>query len=72
MAEQGTNVQRVRFEIETRGRSGLISAENEARTQRALAKAYCDNPAVLRHELAAASKERQADGDGGRGGHARR
>ncbi|UYQ60206.1 SPFH domain-containing protein [Streptomyces peucetius] len=52
LEEQETNAQRVRFEIETRGRSGLISAENEARAQRALAQAYRDNAAVLRYELA--------------------
>ncbi|WP_432250454.1 SPFH domain-containing protein [Streptomyces sanyensis] len=52
LEEQETNAQRVRFEIETRGRSGLISAENEARAQRALAKAYRDNRAVLQYELA--------------------
>ncbi|MDI3420021.1 SPFH domain-containing protein [Streptomyces luteolus] len=52
LEEQETNAQRVRFEIETRGRSGLISAENESRAQRALAKAYRDNRAVLQYELA--------------------
>ncbi|MCZ7413935.1 SPFH domain-containing protein [Streptomyces sp. WMMC897] len=52
LEEQETNAQRVRFEIETRGRSGLIAAENEARAQRALAKAYRDNRAVLQYELA--------------------
>ncbi|MFC7304263.1 SPFH domain-containing protein [Streptomyces monticola] len=52
LEEQETNAQRVRFEIETRGRSGLISAENEARAQRALAMAYRDNRAVLQYELA--------------------
>ncbi|MER7176124.1 SPFH domain-containing protein [Streptomyces mesophilus] len=52
LEEQETNAQRVRFEIETRGRSGLISAQNEARAQRALAQAYRDNRAVLQYELA--------------------
>jgi regulator of protease activity HflC (stomatin/prohibitin superfamily) len=52
LERQETNAQRVRFEIETRGRSGLISAENEARAQRALAQAYRDNRAVLQYELA--------------------
>ncbi|WP_267244831.1 SPFH domain-containing protein [Streptomyces sp. PR69] len=52
LEQQETNAQRVRFEIETRGRSGLIAAENEARAQRALAKAYRDNRAVLQYELA--------------------
>ncbi|MEU1081475.1 SPFH domain-containing protein [Streptomyces sp. NPDC005908] len=52
LERQETEAQRVRFEIETRGRSGLIAAENEARAQQALAKAYRDNRAVLRYELA--------------------
>ncbi|MFE7896080.1 SPFH domain-containing protein [Streptomyces sp. NPDC057424] len=52
LEQQETQAQRVRFEIETRGRSGLIAAENEARAQRALAKAYRDNRAVLQYELA--------------------
>lgn len=52
LEEQETNAQRVRFEIETRGRSGLISAENEAKAQRRLARAYRDNRAVLQYELA--------------------
>lgn len=52
LEQQETNAQRVRFEIETRGRSGLISAENEARAQRRLAQAYRDNRAVLQYELA--------------------
>ncbi|GGQ82723.1 SPFH domain-containing protein [Streptomyces pilosus] len=52
LERQETEAQRVRFEIETRGRSGLIAAENEARAQRALSKAYRDNRAVLQYELA--------------------
>ncbi|MET8895038.1 SPFH domain-containing protein [Streptomyces albogriseolus] len=52
LERQETEAQRVRFEIETRGRSGLIAAENEARAQQALAQAYRDNRAVLRYELA--------------------
>lgn len=52
LEKQETNAQRVRFEIETRGRSGLIAAENEARAQRRLARAYRDNRAVLQYELA--------------------
>ncbi|MGP4112251.1 SPFH domain-containing protein [Streptomyces sp. 4N509B] len=52
LEEQETNAQRVRFEIETRGRSELIAAENEARAQRRLAQAYRDNRAVLQYELA--------------------
>ncbi|MEU4161179.1 SPFH domain-containing protein [Actinoplanes sp. NPDC026670] len=52
LEEQETNAQRVKFEIETRGRSGLIAAENEAKAQRRLAQAYRDNRAVLQYELA--------------------
>lgn len=52
LEEQETEAQKVRFEIETRGRSGLISAQNEARAQRRLAQAYRDNRAVLQYELA--------------------
>ncbi|WP_062204065.1 SPFH domain-containing protein [Streptomyces sp. NBRC 109706] len=52
LEQQETNAQRVRFEIETRGRSGLIAAENEARAQSRLAQAYRDNRAVLQYELA--------------------
>ncbi|CAL9470088.1 peptidase [Streptomyces sp. DH-12] len=52
LERQETEAQRVRFEIETRGRSGLIAAENEARAQQALAQAYRDNRAVLQYELA--------------------
>lgn len=52
LEEQETNAQRVRFEIETRGRSGLMAAENEAKAQRRLAQAYRDNRAVLQYELA--------------------
>ncbi|MDJ1134805.1 SPFH domain-containing protein [Streptomyces iconiensis] len=52
LEEQETEAQNVRFEIETRGRSGLIAAENEARAQRTLAQAYRDNRAVLQYELA--------------------
>ncbi|WP_367124729.1 SPFH domain-containing protein [Streptomyces phytohabitans] len=52
LEERETDAQNVRFEIETRGRSGLIAAENEARAQRRLAQAYRDNRAVLQYELA--------------------
>ncbi|WP_326796895.1 SPFH domain-containing protein [Streptomyces sp. NBC_01808] len=52
LEQQETEAQKVRFEIETRGRSGLIAAENEAKAQRRLAQAYRDNRAVLQYELA--------------------
>ncbi len=52
LEEQETEAQKVRFGIETRGRSGLIAAENEAVAQRRLAQAYRDNRVVLQYELA--------------------
>ncbi|GAA4909684.1 SPFH domain-containing protein [Streptomonospora salina] len=52
LEEQETEAQRVRFEIETRGRSDLVAAENEAKAQRRLATSYRDNRAVLQYELA--------------------
>ncbi|MFL1380842.1 SPFH domain-containing protein [Nocardiopsis protaetiae] len=52
LQEQETEAQRVRYEIETRGRSDLVAAENEAKAQRHLATAYRDNRAVLEYELA--------------------
>ncbi|WP_165984380.1 SPFH domain-containing protein [Streptomyces sp. YIM 98790] len=52
LEQQETEAQRVRFEIETRGRADLVSAENEAKAQQRLATAYRDNRAVLQYELA--------------------
>ncbi|GAB3465698.1 SPFH domain-containing protein [Streptomonospora sediminis] len=52
LEEQETEAQRVRFEIETRGRADLVAAQNEAKAQRRLATSYRDNRAVLRYELA--------------------
>ncbi|WP_017589096.1 SPFH domain-containing protein [Nocardiopsis ganjiahuensis] len=52
LEEQETEAQRVRYEIETRGRTDLVAAENEAKAQRRLATAYRDNRAVLEYELA--------------------
>ncbi|GAA1076782.1 SPFH domain-containing protein [Nocardiopsis metallicus] len=52
LEEQETEAQRVRYEIETRGRADLVAAENEAKAQRRLATAYRDNRAVLEYELA--------------------
>ncbi|RNL87403.1 SPFH domain-containing protein [Halostreptopolyspora alba] len=52
LEEQETEAQRVRFEIETRGRTDLVAAQNEAKAQRHLATSYRDNRAVLRYELA--------------------
>jgi regulator of protease activity HflC (stomatin/prohibitin superfamily) len=52
LEEQETEAQRVRYEIETRGRTDLVAAENEAKAQQRLATAYRDNRAVLEYELA--------------------
>ncbi|WP_157129693.1 SPFH domain-containing protein, partial [Thermobifida halotolerans] len=52
LEEQETEAQRVRYEIETRGRTNLVAATNEATAQRRLATAYRDNRAMLQYELA--------------------
>ncbi|MEO3862910.1 SPFH domain-containing protein [Acrocarpospora sp. B8E8] len=52
LEEQETEAQRVRWEIEARGRAELTAAENEATALRRLAASYRDNRAVLRYELA--------------------
>ncbi|MEU7854903.1 SPFH domain-containing protein [Nonomuraea sp. NPDC049141] len=52
LEEQETEAQRVRWEIEARGRAELTSAENEAKALRRLAASYRDNRAVLQYELA--------------------
>jgi hypothetical protein len=52
LEEQETEAQRVRLEIETRGRGALTEAENEATALRHLGQAHRDNRAVVRYELA--------------------
>ncbi|GAA2658442.1 MULTISPECIES: SPFH domain-containing protein [Nonomuraea] len=52
LEEQETEAQRVRWEIEARGKADLTSAENEAKALRHLAHSYRDNRAVLQYELA--------------------
>jgi regulator of protease activity HflC (stomatin/prohibitin superfamily) len=52
LEEQETEAQRVRWEIEARGRAELTAAENEAKALRRLAESYRDNRAVLQYELA--------------------
>lgn len=52
LEEQETEAQRVRHEIEAKGRSDLVSAQNQAKAQRRLATSYRDNQAVLEYELA--------------------
>jgi regulator of protease activity HflC (stomatin/prohibitin superfamily) len=52
LEEHETEAQRVRWEIEARGRAELTAAENEAKALRRLAESYRDNRAVLQYELA--------------------
>lgn len=52
LQDKETEAQRVRWEIEAKGRAALKAAENEARGTRHLGKAYQDNWAVLQYELA--------------------
>lgn len=52
LQERETEAQKVRWEIEARGRAALHSSENEAKALRHLGKAYKDNRAVLQYELA--------------------
>lgn len=52
LEERETEAQKVRLEIETRGRSSLTEAENEAKELRHLGRAYRDNRAIVQYELA--------------------
>lgn len=52
LEERETEAQKVRMEIETKGRTALIEAENEAKALTHLGQAYRDNRAVLQYELA--------------------
>jgi regulator of protease activity HflC (stomatin/prohibitin superfamily) len=52
LQQKETEAQRVRWEIEARGRATLTEAENEARGLQHLGQAYHDNRAVLQYELA--------------------
>jgi regulator of protease activity HflC (stomatin/prohibitin superfamily) len=52
LEEQETEAQRVRLEIETRGRAALTEAENESRALQHLGQAHRDNRAIVRYELA--------------------
>lgn len=52
LQRQETEAQKVRWEIEARGRAALKAAENEARGLRYLGQSYKDNWAVLQYELA--------------------
>ncbi|MCG5212498.1 SPFH domain-containing protein [Streptosporangium sp. KLBMP 9127] len=52
LEEHETQAQRVKWEIEARGRAELTSAENEGKALRRLSDSYRDNRAVLQYELA--------------------
>jgi regulator of protease activity HflC (stomatin/prohibitin superfamily) len=52
LEEKETEAQRVRLEIETRGRAALTEAENEATALHHLGQAHRDNRAVVQYELA--------------------
>ena len=50
--EHEAEAEKVRLNIEARGRAELKSAENEARALASIGKSYQDNQAVLRYQLA--------------------
>jgi regulator of protease activity HflC (stomatin/prohibitin superfamily) len=52
LQERETDAEKIRLEIEARGRSELKGAENEARAREHLGVAYRDNWAVLQYQLA--------------------
>jgi regulator of protease activity HflC (stomatin/prohibitin superfamily) len=52
LQEREAEAQKVRWEIEARGRAALRSAENEAKGTYHLGKSYQDNRAMLQYELA--------------------
>jgi regulator of protease activity HflC (stomatin/prohibitin superfamily) len=52
LEEKETEAQRVRLEIETRGRATLTEAENEATALRRLGQSHQDNRAMVQYELA--------------------
>lgn len=52
LEERETQAQARRFEIETGGRTNLVTAQGEAKAREQLATAYRDNRAVLEYELA--------------------
>jgi regulator of protease activity HflC (stomatin/prohibitin superfamily) len=52
LEERETEAQRVRLEIETRGRAALTEAENEARELRYLGQSHRDNRAIVQYQLA--------------------
>ncbi|HMQ51775.1 MAG TPA: SPFH domain-containing protein [Anaerolineae bacterium] len=51
LQEKETEAEKVRLEIEARGRAELKAAENEARALESLGQSYQDNQAVLKYQL---------------------
>ncbi len=51
LQETETDAEKIRLEIEAKGRSELKAAENEARALRRIGESYKDNQAVLHYEL---------------------
>ncbi|MFQ5614301.1 MAG: SPFH domain-containing protein [Anaerolineae bacterium] len=51
LQKREAEAEKIRLEIEARGRAELKSAENEARAVNSLGKSYQDNRAVLQYEL---------------------
>ncbi len=51
LQEQEADAEKIRLEIEAKGRANLTSAENEARAVNSLGKSYRDNQALLQFEL---------------------
>lgn len=52
LQERETDAEKIRLEIEAKGKAELKAAENEARALSRMGEAYKDNQAVLRYELA--------------------
>jgi regulator of protease activity HflC (stomatin/prohibitin superfamily) len=51
LQEREAEAEKIRLEIEAKGRANLTSAENEARAMTSLGKSYQDNRAVLQYQL---------------------
>jgi regulator of protease activity HflC (stomatin/prohibitin superfamily) len=52
LQERELEAEKIRWDIEAKGRATLSAAENEARALRSLGESYRDNRAVLQYELA--------------------
>lgn len=51
LQEKETDAEKIRLEIEAKGRAELKAAENEARALKSLGQSYQDNQAVLKYQL---------------------